>query len=101
MSLLNKVKEYVSIELSEDYQKAKRMVQDHQLLLDNIKKNLKDEGKTKVVYRTDNGIQGLSFDVSKNKRVDIKALPRDIREQYLVDMEVWKVKIIDVDNDEL
>ena len=95
--LKSKVKKYVDTVMTEEYINALNLVNEMSALLENIKKDLKKENKTKLIYREENKMKGLKFNIGKNNRVDVKALPDEIREQYKVEMEVWKKEVVDIE----
>ncbi|KAI9089851.1 hypothetical protein DFS34DRAFT_597849 [Phlyctochytrium arcticum] len=95
--LEERVLEFINLDISAEYDAANRVVKKHTAALEYIKQEMKKKNITSLSVK-DGGIsKKLSFNIRKQSRVDIKALPMDIRDSYQTLTEIWtrNVKVED------
>ncbi|KAI9104894.1 hypothetical protein DFS34DRAFT_691111 [Phlyctochytrium arcticum] len=93
--LESRVLDYINLVESEEFKKADRLVKIHAAALDYIKSEFKKQGKPSITVKDGKESKKLAFTVRTQLRVDVKALPMEIREEYMTDMEVW-IKNVEV-----
>ncbi|KAI9101774.1 hypothetical protein DFS34DRAFT_591606 [Phlyctochytrium arcticum] len=93
-----KAEELMDMEQSDEFKKASTIIKKHAALLDGVKTHMKAKGITEIKIRRGRILKHLRFDIRKMRRVDTKALPLEIGEQYLADSEVWwkTVNVLDM-----
>ena len=88
--LEEKVFEYVEITSSEEYKKAKILVDSMRMKCETIKRDFKSEGITELEIERKKGRAILKFNIGKMNRVDVSSLPNEIREAYMKESDVWR-----------
>ncbi|KAI9092887.1 hypothetical protein DFS34DRAFT_652842 [Phlyctochytrium arcticum] len=87
--LEKRVLDFIKLDQSEEFKAADRVVKKHATALEYIKSEFKKQGKTEMsVVEHDDSFE-LCFMIRTQMRVDVKALPMDIRDTYLTTTEVW------------
>ena len=90
MNLLElKVKKFHKIDQSIRFREAQRLVQEQTTLLNHIKTGMKKQGITEMQIEEPDCTLLLSFNIKERLKVDIQALPDDIKAQYSEKSEIW------------
>ncbi|KAI9088769.1 hypothetical protein DFS34DRAFT_654819 [Phlyctochytrium arcticum] len=87
--LEERVLEFINLNESEEFKKADRIVKKHASALEYIKREFKRLELRELSAEDGDETKTLSFIIRTCMRVDLTALPMDIREMYLKESEVW------------
>jgi hypothetical protein len=93
-SLESKVALYIEVARSEEYQKAKKLVNDHKTAQAYIKSEFKKNNRTRMT--THNGT--LEFRIRQDNRLDTQAMSEELKEQYRKLIDVWVESIYENNN---
>jgi hypothetical protein len=99
MGLLETLAErFIDMETSEEYKKADRLVKDQGKRLETVKKLLKEQNRLSVKIRRGRKIKTLKFDIRKMRKVDTLAMPEEIRQEYMTEIDAWwkQVDVLDL-----
>lgn len=99
--LTRQVEEFIDMDQSEEYKAAERLVKKYTAKLDLLKKVMKERGITTAKVRSGTTVKRLRFNVKKLKRVSTSAMPEELRQQYMVETDVWwkNVDVFDMKED--
>ncbi|KAI9096481.1 hypothetical protein DFS34DRAFT_650591 [Phlyctochytrium arcticum] len=87
--LEERVLEFINLDISAEYDAANRVVKKHTAALEYIKQEMKKKNITSLSVKDGRISKKLAFSIRKQSRVDVKALPMDIRDSYQTLMEIW------------
>lgn len=87
--LESSVLDFIRLEESDEYKKAAQIVKLHTSALEYIKRTMRERGIRDCSVNDGGVAKTLTFLIRKQERVDVKALPMDIRKEYLTEAEVW------------
>jgi hypothetical protein len=95
------LEEFIDMDQSEEYKAAERLVKNYTAKLDLLKKVMKEQGITTAKVRSGTTVKRLRFNVKKMKRVNASAMPEEIRQQYMIETDVWwkNVDVFDMKED--
>ncbi|KAI9095977.1 hypothetical protein DFS34DRAFT_594989 [Phlyctochytrium arcticum] len=94
-----KAEELIDLEHSEEFRKASTLIKRHAAILEKVKTHMKAKGITEIKIRKGRTLKHLRFDIRKMRRVDYKALPLEIQEEYTKETDVWwkTINVLDMD----
>ncbi|KAI9092390.1 hypothetical protein DFS34DRAFT_653048 [Phlyctochytrium arcticum] len=93
--LEERVLDFINLDVSAEYEAANRIVKKHTAALEYIKSEMKKKNITSLSVKDGRISKKLAFSIRKQSRVDIKALPMDIRDSFQTLMEIWTRNVME------
>ncbi|KAI9101779.1 hypothetical protein DFS34DRAFT_591611 [Phlyctochytrium arcticum] len=95
--LEKKMEHLIDLDQSEEFKKATKLIKEHTDLLATIKKTMKSKNITTWQVKSGTQVKKLKFKIQTCRRVDTSSMSEEVRDQYMVETEVWvrNVYIID------
>ena len=72
---------------SPEYTKAKALIKKLAKVQDSLREAMEEQGKTSAKAKRDGAVYRVTFAKRSSKRVDVKALPKEVRGQYTKNVE--------------